>query len=267
MTAPTSLKSASPQELARVSVVLTDVDDTLTRHGQLASTTLAAIERLAAAGVTVIPVTGGCAGWCDHIVRAWPVAAVIGESGAFRFRRTASGGLDVHSVRPLPALREEQQRLLAIAERTMRDVPGARLAADQPYRLADVAVDHAQDVEPLDAAAIDQLIVAFREAGASARASSIHVNAWFGDHDKATMASWVLEHDLGLDAEACRERVLFIGDAPNDASLFQRHPLGVGVANLAPHLDHLPCPPRWLCDASHGEGFVEMAEALLASRR
>ncbi|MBZ9557499.1 MULTISPECIES: HAD-IIB family hydrolase [Modicisalibacter] len=266
MTRPEPLASAPPQELARVSVVLTDVDDTLTRHGRLASTTLAALERLADAGITVIPVTGGCAGWCDHIVRAWPVAAVIGESGAFRFRRSAGGGLDVHSVRPLKALREEQRRLLTIAERAMQEVPGARLAADQPFRLADVAVDHAQDVAPLDAAAIQQLVDAFKRAGASARASSIHVNAWFGAHDKATMAAWALEHDLGLDATARRERVLFIGDAPNDASLFGRHPLGVGVANLAPHLDRLPRPPRWLCEAGHGQGFEEMAEALLAAR-
>ncbi|MCK0752112.1 HAD-IIB family hydrolase [Chromohalobacter japonicus] len=266
MSAPQPLQCAPRETLAGVSVVLTDVDDTLTRHGRLASTTLAALERLDAAGITVIPVTGGCAGWCDHLVRAWPVAAVIGESGAFRFRRTQSGGLDIHSVRPLTALHEEQHQLLAIAEQAMRAVPGSRLAADQRYRLADVAVDHGQDVAPLDDDAIARLIAAFHDAGASARASSIHVNAWFGDHDKATMADWVLEHDLGLRPEEHRDRVLFIGDAPNDASLFQRHPLSVGVANLVTRLDQLPRPPRWLCNASHGDGFVEMAEALIAAK-
>ena len=32
-----------------------------------------------------VPVTGGPAGWCDHIARAWNVDAVIGEGGAFYF--------------------------------------------------------------------------------------------------------------------------------------------------------------------------------------
>ncbi|MHB0775281.1 HAD-IIB family hydrolase [Halomonas sp. WWR20] len=263
----TSLKDAPPETLARVDIVLTDVDDTLTRHGKLAARTLAAMERLMAAGISVIPVTGGCAGWCDHIVRAWPVAAVIGESGALRFRRTASGGLDQRFVRPLTALRDEQRLLLNIAEQALRDVPAARLAADQPYRLADVAVDHAQDVGPLPAEDIATVIDIFRRAGARARASSIHVNAWFGDHDKASMAAQLLGEDFDLSIAEQAQRVLFIGDAPNDESLFAAYPLSVGVANITPHLGKLTHTPRWVCEAGHGEGFEEMANRLLAVRQ
>ncbi|WP_136067793.1 HAD-IIB family hydrolase [Modicisalibacter radicis] len=262
------LQDADIDALQSIDVVLTDVDDTLTRHGRLGAATLAAMERLARAGIRLVPVTGGCAGWCDHIVRAWPVAAVIGESGAFRFLKTPGGGLDQCFVRPREQLRDEQSRLLALAERALAAVPRARLAADQPYRLADVAIDHAQDVAPpLERDAIGRLVGAMREGGASARASSIHVNAWFGDHDKASMASRVLEQDFGLSLEQQRQRVLFIGDAPNDESLFRSYPASVGVANIAVHLDTMQAHPRWLCTASHGEGFVEMAERLMASRR
>ena len=67
--------------LSGIRYLLTDIDDTLTHEGRLAASTLAALERLDAAGIKVIPVTGGCAGWCDHIARAWPVASVIGENG------------------------------------------------------------------------------------------------------------------------------------------------------------------------------------------
>lgn len=262
----TAIKAAPREALQRVEVVLTDVDDTLTRHGRLSADTLAAMERLMAAGIGVVPVTGGCAGWCDHIVRAWPVTAVIGESGAFRFRRRPEGGLEQRFIRPLTELRDDQRRLLAIARRLMTEVPQARLAADQPYRLADVAVDHAQDVPALPAQLVQRLIDGFRAQGASARASSIHVNAWFGDHDKASMAIRVLEDDLRLDPAMQRERVLFIGDAPNDESLFAHFPLSVGVANIAAHLDALTHRPRWLCEASHGDGFAEMAKALLDAR-
>ncbi|WP_227370578.1 HAD-IIB family hydrolase [Halomonas sp. M20] len=252
--------------LAHVDVVLTDVDDTLTRHGKLAPGTLDAMAELMAAGIRVIPVTGGCAGWCDHIVRAWPVSAVIGESGAFRFRLNAHGRLEQRFIRPLNELQAEQRQLLRIAEQALQQVPEARLAADQPYRLVDVAVDHAQDIGPLSSEQVAALIARFHEAGASARASSIHVNAWFGDHDKAAMAGRLLEEDLGLNTRDRARRVLFIGDAPNDEPLFRDVSLSVGVANITPHLARLVHTPRWLCRASHGEGFVEMATGLLAAR-
>lgn len=249
--------------LATVDTVLTDVDDTLTRHGKLSARTLEAMERLTAAGIRVIPVTGGCAGWCDHIVRAWPVAAVIGESGAFRFRLAASGGLERRFVRPFAELQREQRRLLDIAGQVAQQIPQTRLAADQPYRLVDVAVDHAQDVAPLSAESVATVIEAFRAAGARARASSIHVNAWFGDHDKASMAQHTLSEDFSLSVADQARRVLFIGDAPNDESLFRAYPLSVGVANITPHLARMAHGPRWLCEAGHGDGFVEMANRLL----
>jgi len=69
--------------------VLTDIDDTLTIGGQLPSVALAAMERLEAAGMRVIPITGRPAGWCDHIARMWPVDAVVGENGAFITATTA----------------------------------------------------------------------------------------------------------------------------------------------------------------------------------
>ncbi len=73
-------------EKKRIKFVLTDIDDTLTIDDRLPSVALAAMERLQFAGVTVIPITGRPAGWCDHIARMWPVDAVVGENGAFYFR-------------------------------------------------------------------------------------------------------------------------------------------------------------------------------------
>lgn len=263
----TRFADADLQLLAQVDVVLTDVDDTLTQGGKLLASTFDAIGRLTRGGVRVIPVTGGCAGWCDHIVRAWPVAAVIGESGAFRFQMQPDGGLERNFVRPLDQLQADQQRLLHIAKQALVAVPEARMAVDQAYRLADVAIDHAQDVEALPASSIATIIKVFEDAGARARASSIHVNAWFGDYDKATMATRLLVDDLGIDTREQAQRVLFIGDAPNDESLFRAHALSVGVANIKPYLSGLMHSPRWVCDASHGAGFVEMADRVLQARQ
>lgn len=261
------LAEADPQLLSQVDVILTDVDDTLTTGGKLSALALDALERLETNGVRVVPVTGGCAGWCDHIVRAWPVTAVIGESGAFRFQKRPNGGLSQRYARPLAQLRADQRRLLDIARQALEEVPEARMAADQSYRLADVAVDHSQDVGPLPWSSIARIIRVFEDAGARARASSIHVNAWFGDYDKASMAAQFLAEDMGIDPGEQPRRVLFIGDAPNDESLFNAYALSVGVANIRQHLDSLTHRPRWICDAGHGAGFVEMANQVLHARQ
>ena len=50
-----------------VHTVFTDIDDTLSLHGRLPAAAYDALERLQAAGLRVIPVTGRPAGWCDHI--------------------------------------------------------------------------------------------------------------------------------------------------------------------------------------------------------
>ena len=111
-------------------------------------------------------------------------------------------------------------------------------------------------------AAIEQI----RAAGFQARASSVHINAWRGDFDKGPMALRYLTGVLGLDEAAARAHWCFIGDAPNDESMFAAFPLAVGVANLLPQLDRLGHRPRWLTAADHGEGFIEFADHLLAAR-
>src|SRR5690606_41731060 len=70
---------------AAVRIVLTDIDDTLTTDGRLPADAYAALERLEAAGILVVPITGRPAGWCDHIARMWPVRAAAGENGAFYY--------------------------------------------------------------------------------------------------------------------------------------------------------------------------------------
>ncbi|HSJ98900.1 MAG TPA: HAD-IIB family hydrolase, partial [Myxococcota bacterium] len=144
--------------------VLTDIDDTLTSHGRLPAAAYAALERLRAAGLLVIPVTGRPAGWCDHIARMWPVDAVVGENGAFWFRRDArEGRLVKRYVIDADERSLRERRLDAIAARILAAVPGCAIASDQPYREADLAIDFREDVAPLPLAAV-QRIVALMQA-------------------------------------------------------------------------------------------------------
>jgi HAD superfamily hydrolase (TIGR01484 family) len=263
---PAPLAAVPRARLRRLRWVLADIDDTLTTDGRLTAPAYAALEALAGAGLRVVPVTGRPAGWCDLIARQWPVAAVVGENGALWYAHDpASRRMRRHHAQEAPARTAARARLVALAERAMAEVPGCAVAADQPFRLFDVAVDFREDAGPLDLAAAARIAAVFRAGGAEAKVSSIHVNAWIGRWDKLSglrhlfAALWGPLDDL-------LEEVAFVGDSPNDAPLFAALPLSVGVANVRPFLDAMPAAPAYVTRAEAGAGFVEFAGAVLAAK-
>ena len=255
------------QERARIACLFTDIDDTLTLGGRLPAIAYTAMERLARAGIAVVPITGRPAGWCDHIARMWPVEGVVGENGAFWFRydpdrrRLVRRFLQEEELR-----RRNRRRLEALGRRILAEVPGCALASDQLYRESDLAIDWCEDVPPLGDAAVARILELFREAGCTAKVSSIHVNGWFGDYDKLTMTRLFAREALGFDLEEARSRCCFVGDSPNDAPMFRFFETAVGVANLARFAEHMRDLPAYITRRPGGEGFAELAEALLVAR-
>lgn len=261
------LAAIAPETLADKRIVMLDIDDTLTTAGRLPPESYAALARLKAAGLVVIPVTGRPAGWCDMIARFWPVDAVVGENGAFSFRYDHAARRMHRVYSATTDERQAQRRKLdALASRILAEVPGAAIASDQAYREADLAIDFAEDVAPLGRDAIHHIVRLFEEAGAVAKVSSIHVNGWFGTHDKLRTALRLLAEDFGCDAAEARRAVVFAGDSPNDSPMFGYFDDAVGVANIAELADLCPALPRWITRGRSGDGFVELAEALLESR-
>lgn len=247
--------------------VLTDIDDTLTTEGKLTAAAYAALEALHAAGLRVIPVTGRPAGWCDHIARMWPVAAVVGENGAFWMRHDpAANKLCTVFVGNVPT--DRQARIDALAREILAAVPGCALASDQFCRSADLAIDFCEDVPPLPRSAVDEIVRRMEAAGMQAKISSIHVNGWFGDYDKLSTTRRLLAGEFGsdIDVPAERARWIFVGDSPNDAPMFGFFPNAVGVANVGDFADRLSTTPRYVTRARSGAGFVELAEFLLSTR-
>ncbi len=257
-----------PQHARRaVRYVLADIDDTLTVDGRLPGDAYAAMERLRAAGLKMAPITGRPAGWCDLIARQWPVDAVVGENGAFYFsyddaaktmqRRYWKGG---------PERAADRRRLDRLRDHILAAVPGSAVSADQPYREADLAIDYREDVAPLGDDAVARIKTLFEEAGAHAKVSSIHVNGWFGDYDKLAMTRILFREVFGVALDAVRETVVFAGDSPNDAPMFDYFPNAVGVANCADFAGRLDAEPAWITPARGGHGFAELAEAILGAR-
>ncbi len=260
--------SEMPWEVAAgIRCVLTDIDDTLTTDGRLPAAAYSALERLQDSGLFVAPITGRPAGWCDMIARFWPVDGVVGENGAFyfsydrharRMRRVyAEGADDRHRHRGM--LDEIRHRVLA-------EVPGAAVAADQPYRDTDLAIDFREDVPPLPAGSIDRIKAIFEEAGAVAKISSIHVNGWFGGHDKLSMSRRFLAEIPGMDLDVEESRIVFCGDSPNDAPMFAHFSNGCGVANVRDFAGRMEAEPAWVADARGADGFVEISEIILQAR-
>ena len=255
--------------MARRSIrgVLADIDDTLTTAGKLPSIAYAALERLREAGLLVVPVTGRPAGWCDHIARMWPVDAVVGENGAFWFRYDErQRKLVKRYVIGAEERARREARLQAIGERILREVQGAAIASDQPYREADLAIDFREDVAPLDRAAVARIVSIMEGEGLTAKVSSIHVNGWFGGYDKLSTARLMMREEFAIDLDASREQFVFAGDSPNDQPMFAYFPNAVGVANVREMADLITNLPAWVTPSAGGAGFAELAQAILAER-
>jgi HAD superfamily hydrolase (TIGR01484 family) len=247
-------------DLAGVRYLFTDIDDTLTTGGKLLPQTYQALWDLDAVGIAVVPVTGGSAGWCEHIVRTWPVAAAIAESGAIAMTQQ-NGRVSFEFWDSEQVQRQRQAEHLAAIMARLDRHGGFRLAHDQPFRLADVAIDIAGHAHER----IDALAAEIRLGGASAAISSIHINTWIGDYDKRAMSGRVLQVLSGLSLAEAGDAVCFVGDSRNDASMFSAVRNSFGVSNIVPFLKELPKAPRWLSAQPAGLGFSDIARALVSA--
>jgi hypothetical protein len=249
----------------RIKFVLSDIDDTMTHDGRLPAASHAAMEALQASGRVVIPVTGRPAGWCDLIARQWAVDAVVGENGALYYRYDPAAR-HMHRVyaREDAQRVEDQRRLASIAADVRNRVPASAIAADQPFRVTDLAVDFAEDVGPLPDRDIKMIAEIFATHGATAKVSSIHVNGWFGQHDKLSMTRRLLWEIFSMDIERDNGACLFIGDSPNDGPMFSYFDNSVGVANVQDFMAHMTAFPKWVTAGRAADGFAEAARIILA---
>ena len=260
----------------RLRGVFTDIDDTLTTDGAITADALQALDALKAAGLHVIPITGRPVGWSEPFAQVWPVDAIVAENGAVALLPPAQDGRK-NPLQPLSEKRGQlsklylqdaatraanyarMQQVLAHIEAT---VPGAQRAADSAGRECDIAIDHSEFTQ-LPQERIDQCVALMRAAGMNATVSSIHINGWYGTHDKLEGARWIVRLRLGRDLDAELNDWVYIGDSTNDQRMFQHFPHSVGVANIArfvPQLQHLP---RYVTQRERGAGFAEMARLLL----
>ncbi len=265
---------------SQVRGIFTDVDDTLTTDGAVTADALEALDELANAGLTVIPVTGRPIGWSEPFARAWPVRAIVAENGAVAWVAPGNGEHQMSSQRlmgkcqKLSKLYQQDAatrarnlaQLQHTAARVLREVSGATLARDSAGRETDIAIDHSEFAH-LDQARIDEVVRIMRDEGLRATVSSIHINGWIGEHDKWQGACWIARELLGIDLPAQIGRWLFVGDSTNDQVMFRHFTHSVGVANIRRFEPQLRFKPRYVTQGERGAGFAEMAHVLLGQLR
>lgn len=243
-----------------IKYILTDIDDTITQDGKLPAESYAALWDLHNAGYKVMPVTGRPAGWCDLMIRQWPVDAVVGENGAFVYY--FAGKQLKTFTHPSVAGMDVREKLAAVKEAALQGVPGCRIAKDQFSRIYDLAIDFNEDPPYLGLEAAEKIKEICVSLGAEAKISSIHVNTWFGEYDKLSMTRLFLQ--TIWKEQNLQEKVLFFGDSPNDEPMFAYFPNSCAVANIKPFVSKMKHLPAYVTQKEFGSGFAEAIGHLLA---
>lgn len=216
----------------RFSVLATDYDGTLASDGQVAATTIAALERLRASGRKLIMVTG----------RHMPDLSTVFSRFDLFDRIVAENG----GVLNCPATGEERllcdppdPRFMALLrERKVPFLPGRTVIAT--WRAYEEAVMHAIGDFGIP------LQVALNKSSIMILPPGIN---------KATGLQAAL-HELGISVN----NVVAVGDAENDHCFLHASECGVAVANALPALK---AHADIVLDAPAGDGVIELIEELI----
>ena len=278
MKAPQTMRALRYWPLAarkQITGVFTDIDDTLTTDGAITPDALAALGALKSAGLDVIAITGRPVGWSMPFAQSWPVDAIVAENGAVSLEFISLKALQANGDGRKQLSKKYLQdsatrcanslRMQQVTQRVLHEVPGATLAQDSAGRETDIAMDHSEFVH-LPPALIAQTVQIMQSEGMNASVSSIHINGWFGAHNKFEGARWIVRERWGRELNAECAQWVFVGDSTNDVLMFEAFPHSVGVANVRRFEAQLAHKPRFVTTSERGAGFAEVVAALLSAR-
>jgi hypothetical protein len=246
----------------KIAGVFTDIDDTLTTDGAITPDALQALHNLKAQGLMVIPITGRPVGWSIPFASTWPVDAMVAENGAVALLHNAQTK-QVSKIyqQDLATRTHNFQEMQRIAKRVLKEISGTVMAQDSAGRETDIAFDHSE-FHHLSQDQIQQVTQLLQEEGMTATVSSIHINAWFGDHNKWHGAQWILKELTGRDLNLELGQWVYVGDSTNDQVMFEHFTHSVGVANIKRFEKELKHLPKYMTQQERGAGFTEVVRFL-----
>ncbi len=250
--APISLLKKDEKE--RIMYIVSDVDDTITHKGRLLPLSLQALYDLKESGKHIILVTGGSAGWADVYIRQWPIDYVITESGALLLYKKDDGDI-AYITNPRINQRSVNKKRRELIKLT-KDYP---LSSDQYARIYDIAYDK----RTLDAKDVELLKDIVKSCGANYAESSIHLNVWIGDYDKAKGIKEFLPYITDEDISSFIDHSVYLGDSFNDQIMFSLFPISIGMQSVEENRSKFEILPKYITEGYGGYGFFEASEILI----
>tara|TARA_B100001113_G_scaffold156496_1_gene127930 strand:- start:532 stop:1302 length:771 start_codon:yes stop_codon:yes gene_type:complete len=253
------LRKLSKKNLEKIKMLMFDLDGTFISNDSLKSSSLNSLERLKKVGIKTIVVTGRPAGWCDMIARWWPVDSVIGENGALSYSMV-DGKMAREYFSSKKDLKRSKEFLNSLFDEIKLNFGEIYLAADQPFRQWDLALDISEE-HRITSNKVKKIYDFCLSRGANAAISNIHLNVWQGTYSKFDMASKLLDY-WGIQVNECA----YVGDSPNDSPMFERFPLSVGVKSVLKYKDFMEAFPSYVTDSDGSRGFEELVNFILSTR-
>jgi len=248
------------EELVKISLkniqfIATDMDGTLTKNGKFTSNLFLALEKLAAAKIQVLVITGRSAGWVQAIKNYLPIVGAIAENGGLFY--------PIHSEAPefltsIPNIALHRQNLAEVFQYLKSQFPQIEPSVDNQFRLTDWTFD----IQDLSLSELTKMAELCQIKGYGFTYSTVQCHIKPLEQNKATGLFQVLSEYF---PNLTTEKIITVGDSPNDESLFEesKFPLSVGVANVLEYANKLNYQPVYVTSKKEVEGFCELAELLL----
>lgn len=242
--------------LKNIQVIATDMDGTLTKNGKFTSHLFLALEKLAAAKIQVLVITGRSAGWVQAIKNYLPIVGAIAENGGLFY--------PIHNETPqfltsIPNIALHKKNLANIFQYLKNQFPLIEQSADNQFRLTDWTFD----VQDLSLSELTKMAEICQTKGYGFTYSTVQCHIKPLQQDKASGLYQVLSENF---PNLTTEQILTVGDSPNDESLFEesKFPVSVGVANILEYANKINHQPVYVTSKKEAEGFCELAELLLS---
>jgi hydroxymethylpyrimidine pyrophosphatase-like HAD family hydrolase len=239
-------------------LIASDMDGTLTRQGQFTAALIQALQDLEAAGLVVVVVTGRSAGWVSGLVHYLPIAGAIAENGGLFFTKQDTAPRWLTGIADVAAHRQQLAQMFAVLQTQW---PQIQPSSDNPYRLTDWTFN----IDGLGQDDLDQMAALCDRSGWGFTYSTVQCHIKLAQQSKAAALQQVLAAQF---PDVTPDEVVTVGDSPNDETLFDpaAFPHSVGVANIRHYWHTLRHHPAYVTSSPESQGFLELSQALLATR-
>lgn len=224
-------------------IIFSDFDGTLTNNGKLGAVFFELLSLIEENKSELIVVSGRSLSWGHFLLTHFPLRYALMEGGGVLVYKTQDGLLKEEYL----VTESEKERLTELTAKIKKDLPKTVFSLDTQGRVTDRAVEFFEmgksDVENLENYLLKE--------DANFSRSNVHINFWYGNHNKFTSVEWFLKNHK---PHITLDETIFYGDSLNDEAMFEKMPNSVGVSNIISVLDELNHKPKIILEGRDNAG-------------